>query len=168
MTLNRNDLFLQNIRNQHPRAYTRPLKVSSCKMTSGLLSITPGILLIRLDRLLQFIDIGNLTSAIRMCGKFVEDFDNKAGGVFKDKEVSYISDSLFEIELLLILNATSSAKDKIDTLRNNIIKTLVNYGVFKDRMMDEEYTEDTIGTLAIIPTDVRRFIVDILQIDYCW
>jgi hypothetical protein len=137
-------------------------------MASVLACITPGILLIRIERLSEFIDAENLTSAIRMCGRFVEDFDNKAGGVFKEQEIADISSSLLLIELLLVLNATSAAKDMTRNLRDTLIKTLVNYGVFKDRMMNEKSTEDTIGTLAILPNDVMRIVVDNLQMDYCW
>jgi len=137
-------------------------------MTTELPNITHGILIIRIERLLEYISSGNTQGAIRMCKKYSEDIEKKASCLFEREQANNISDVLFEIELLLMLNLTSPAETKVRTIADLITKPLVNYGMIRKRLMNEASTQDNIGALAVLPIDALRAIVDKLQVDYCW
>lgn len=130
--------------------------------------ITPGILIIRIERLLDFISTGNTQAAIRMCQKYSEDIDKKACNLFGREQAIHISDVLFETELLLMLNASSHALNNVRSIANLVTKPLINYAMIRNRLMNEESTQDNIGSLAVLPNDVLRAVVDNLQSQYCW
>lgn len=138
------------------------------KMAVVLPIITPGILIIRIERLLDLISTGNTQAAIRMCQRYSEDIDKKASSLFERAQAIHISDTLFEIELLLMLNVSLPAEKKVRSIANLVTKSLVNYGMIRNRLMDEESTKDNIGSLAMLPNDVLRAVVDNLQSQYCW
>lgn len=133
-----------------------------------LSSITHGILIIRIERLLDYINEGNLDAAIRMCKVYTEELEAKAGPLFERETAIKIAECLFEVELLLMLKASDIAKAKIYEIRNQVIKPLVNYAIIRNRLMDDIPSEDKIGTLAILPNDILRNVVDTLQAEYCW
>lgn len=133
-----------------------------------LSSITHGILIIRIERLLDYINDGNLEAAVRMCKIYSEELEKKAGPLFERETAINIADTLFEIELLLMLNASDLAKSKIHNIRDQITKPLVNYAMFRNRLMDDTSSKDSIGTLAMLPQDILRNVVDALQVEYCW
>lgn len=137
-------------------------------MASQLPIITPGILIIRIERLLEYISNGNIQAAIRMCQKYIEDIDKKACSLFEREQANHISDVLFEVQLLLMVNSSSIAQAKVRSVADLITKPLVNYGMVKNRLMNEASTKDNIGTLAILPNDVLRVVIDNLQTQYCW
>lgn len=137
-------------------------------MATELPIITPGILIIRIERLLDFINNGNTQGAIRMCKKYSEDIEKKACTLFEREQAVHLSDTLFEIELLLMVNATELATKKIRAIATIVTKPLVNYGMVRKRLMCETSTQENIGTLAQLPNDVLRTVVDSLQAQYCW
>ena len=137
-------------------------------MTTERPNITHGILIIRIERLLEYISIGNTQGAIRMCKKYSEDIEKNASCLFEREQANNISDVLFEVELLLMLNLTSPAETKVRTIADLITKPLVNYGMIRKRLMNEASTQDNIGTLALLPSDILRAVVGNLQVDYCW
>lgn len=143
-------------------------KQVTSKMAVVLPIITPGILIIRIERLLDLISTGNTQAAIRMCQRYSEDIDKKASSLFERAQAIHISDTLFEIELLLMLNVSLPAEKKVRSIANLVTKSLVNYGMIRNRLMDEESTKDNIGSLAMLPNDVLRAVVDNLQSQYCW
>jgi anaerobic ribonucleoside-triphosphate reductase len=138
-------------------------------MAAELSIITPGILIIRMERLLEYISNGNTQAAIRMCKNYSEDIEKKACDLFEREQANHISDVLFETELLLMLNASSIAQQKVRTIADLITKPLINYGMIRKRLMNEKNsTEDSIGSLSGLPIDVLRAVVDNLQTQYCW
>lgn len=140
----------------------------SNKMAVELPIITPGILIIRIEKLLDLISTGKTQAAIRMCQRYSEDIDKKASSLFEREQAIHISDMLFVIELLLMLNASSQAQIKVRSIANLVTKPLVNYGMIRNRLMNEDSKKDNIGSLAMLPNDVLRVVVDNLQSQYCW
>lgn len=132
--------------------------------------ITPAILMIRIERLINNISVDDNQNIIKLCRRYIEDFENKkiSVSITSQNDTRFIAEDFFEIELLVTMGAMTSAINKLEKLHHKIIKILVNYSIFCNRIMNDKSNEDTIGTLSILPTDCLRDIVDKLQIDYVW
>lgn len=132
--------------------------------------ITPAILMIRIERLINNVSVDDNQNIIKLCRRYIEDFGNKklSVSITSQNDTRFIAEDFFEIELLVTLGAMTSAINKLKKLHHKIIKILVNYSIFCNRIMNDKSNEDTIGTLSILPTDCLRDIVDKLQIDYVW
>lgn len=132
--------------------------------------ITPAIMMIRIERLMNHVSINDTETAIKLCKKYIEDLDNRSISIsiIETNDARYIAENLFEIELLITLGVTSCATIMLKIIKNKIIKILVNYNILRNRLMNDSSNVDTIGTLAMLPGDCLRDIVDKLQVDYVW
>lgn len=130
--------------------------------------ITPAIMMIRFDRLIENLSTDKKDSAIKLCRKYIEDFDNKSITILDREDTNKFSDELFEIELLITLGVYGLAEEQLKTLNEKIIKILANYNMFRNRLMNSESNEESIGTLSYLPNDILQDIVDRLQVDYVW
>lgn len=130
--------------------------------------ITPAIVMLRMEKIAENISSNNRDGAIKLCQKYVEDFEKKTTTILTQEEVNHFIDELFEIELLITLGVFIKATNQVQALNKKIVKTLVNYNMFRDRLMHDEPSDETIGSLATLPADVIRDIVDRLQNDYVW
>lgn len=130
--------------------------------------ITPAIVMIRFERLLENITFDKQESAVKLCRKYLDDFDNKSVTVLTREDANRFSDELFEIELLITLGVFQLAKEQLKALNNKIIHILTQYNMFRNRLMNNESKADAIGTLSTLPNDVLHSIVEMLQVDYVW
>lgn len=132
--------------------------------------ITPAILMIRIERLINSVSINDAQTAIKLCRKYIEDLENRSitVSIIKQNDARFIAEDIFEIELLITLGAMTCAAEMLAKINNKIIKILVNYNIFRNRLMTDLSNEDTIGTLTMLPKDCLRDIVDKLQVEYVW
>lgn len=130
--------------------------------------ITPAIVMIRFERLLENISIDKQESAVRLCRKYIDDFDSKSITILTREDANQFSDELFEIELLITLGVYALAKEQLKALNNKIIKILANYQMFRNRLMNDKSNKDSIGVLSHLPNDILKDLVERLQIDYVW
>jgi hypothetical protein len=130
--------------------------------------ITPAIVMIRLDTIVDKISINNHEIAVKLCRKYLDDFEAKTITVLTREDVIYFSDELFEIELLITLGVFNKAREQLQMLKKKVIKILVKYNMLRNRLMSNEASNDTIGSLAELPNDVLYEIVDKLQVEYVW
>jgi hypothetical protein len=129
--------------------------------------ITPAIVMIRLDTIVNKISINQPDTAVKLCQKYLDDFQDKTVTVLTREDVNHFSDELFEIELLITLGVFSNAREQLQMLNKKIIKILTNYGMVCNRIMNNQLLRDN-GSLAFLPDDVLREIVDKLQTEYVW
>ena len=130
--------------------------------------ITPAILMIRLERLVNSVSVNDAQSAIKLCRKYIEDLENISTSIISKNEARVLAEDLFEIELLITLGVMTFASERLKNIYDKIIKILVDYNIFRNRLMNDVLNEDTIGTLAMLPSDCLRDIVDKLQVEYVW
>lgn len=130
--------------------------------------ITPAIVMIRLDTIVDKISINNSETAVKLCRKYLDDFEAKTVTILTHEDIIYFSDELFEIELLITLGVFNSAKEKVQMLKKSVVKILVKYNMVRNRLMSNVSSKDTIGSLATLPNDLLYEIVDKLQVEYVW
>lgn len=133
-----------------------------------VLVITPAIMMIRLERLISYVLLDDVERSIILCRKYVKDLENKSISNTTTSVPRQLAEELFEVELLITLEAMTSASIRLKTLNDKIIKMLVNYHIFRNRLINVVSDESTIGTLYVLPTDCLIEIVDKLQIEYIW
>lgn len=129
--------------------------------------ITPAIVMIRLDTIVNKISINEPDTAVKLCRKYLEDFQDKTVTVLTREDVNHFADELFEIELLITLGVFNNAREQLQMLNKKIVKILTNYGMVCNRIMNNKISRDN-GSLATLPDDVLREIVDKLQTEYVW
>jgi hypothetical protein len=132
------------------------------------LIITPAILMIRIERLINKVSVDDSESAITLCRKYIEDLENKSISIININDARLLAEALFEIELLVTLGLMRCGEELLKTINDKIIKILVDYNIFRNRLMNDVPNEDSIGALAMLPTDCLRDIVDKLQVEYVW
>lgn len=132
--------------------------------------ITPTILMVRLEKLIKTVSDNDAQSAIKLCRKYIDDLENRSISIsiIKPNEAHLIAEDLFEIELLITIGLMNHSTERLKKINNKIIKLLVNYNMIRNRIMNDISNQDTIGTLAMLPIDCLRDIVDKLQVDYVW
>lgn len=132
--------------------------------------ITPAILMIRIERLIHNVLINDAQSAIKLCRRYIEDLENRSISIsiLTSNDARVIAEDIFEIELLISLGVMSCATERLKRINDKIIKTLLPYNIFRNRLMNEVSNNDTIGTLAMLPNDCLRDIIDKLQVEYVW
>lgn len=137
----------------------------------SLPAITPGIMLLRMERLLEATNCGEHESTergIRLCKKYVEELKEKKITIFSHEEVITIAEDLFLTELYLTLGLVELAQSTIKQVRNTIQHMMTSYAIIKKRMMCESKGNDYSGNLFHLPMDVKEIIVDKLHRDYCF
>lgn len=130
--------------------------------------ITPAIMLIRLERIIQNITEDKQEVAIRLCQKYVRDISNKPMSIITRDEAKQIAQELFEIELLITLGIMDSAVEQLNDIRNKVVKTLSQFHMFRNRLMNEDSNIDSVGSLAGLPNNVLHIVADKLQFEYVW
>ena len=132
--------------------------------------ITPTILMMRMERLVHNVSVNDGQAAIKLCRKYIEDLENRSNSIsiLKTSDARVIAEEIFEIELLITLGLMTCAEERLKTINNKIIKILVDYNIFRNRLMNDVSDNNTIGTLAMLPSDCLRDIVDKLQVEYVW
>lgn len=131
-------------------------------------AITPGIMMIRLDRLLQNATVEKKDTAVKLCRKYVADLEMRNITILTDKETTKMAQEMFEIELLLLMDVIETAVQQINNIRQQVIKKLVNFSILRNRLSNDGHTKDTIGDLTSLPQDILLVVVDKLQNDYVW
>jgi hypothetical protein len=126
--------------------------------------ITPSIMLVRLERLIENVKQDKNAVAVRLCQKYIKEINDKSITILDIK----IVDALFEIELLITLGVNSIALQQLNDIRKDVIKILTNYNIFRNRLMNDTSTPDMIGSLAFLPNDILRNVVHIVQQKYVW
>lgn len=130
--------------------------------------ITPAIMMIRIERIIDSISINNNESAIKLCRKYVDDLKQKSVSIITEDEAELIAQQLFEIELLIILGLMRCAEEEVKKIHYKIIKLLTNYNILRNRIMSTVSNKHTIGELATLPNDCLENIVERLQVEYVW
>lgn len=132
--------------------------------------ITPTIMMIRLERLINTVSNNNAQSAINLCRKYIEDLENRSISIsiIEQNDARFIAEDLFEIELLITLGLMSCSEQRLKKINDKVIKILVDYNMFRNRLMQDTSDVDKIGILSTLPNDCLRIIVDKLQLEYVW
>lgn len=132
-----------------------------------VLVITPAIVMIRLEKVLENINVNKPDVAVKLCRKYLDEFEGKSITVFTREDTNHFADELFEIELLITLGVFEMATVQLQLLNKKIVRILTNYNMVRNRLMSNDMSND-IGSLAALPNDILRDIVDKLQADYVW
>jgi hypothetical protein len=132
-----------------------------------VLVITPAIVMIRLEKVLENINVNKPDVAVKLCRKYLAEFEGKSITVFTREDTNHFADELFEIELLITLGVFEMATVQLQLLNKKIVRILTNYNMVRNRLMSNDMSND-IGSLAALPNDILRDIVDKLQADYVW
>lgn len=134
-----------------------------------LAKLSPAIISIRLERLIERIQDGEMESSIRLCKVYSEDMEKTYISIMEREEAIKIADDLFQVELLLMLNVTSNALEMVKNLQEMIRIKLINYEIVRKRMLNTEFqNEEKLGALCQLPMDVLRDIADRVHQEYCW
>lgn len=133
--------------------------------------ITPAIMSIRLERLIENLkrdDIASVMQSSRLCKVFAEDFQNSNISIFENEDIISMSEQFFQMELYILIGVKHLAIPIALMMYKKICKILTRYAVIVNRLLDTEQTSESVGVLYKLPMDINSIIADKLFNEYCY
>lgn len=133
--------------------------------------ITPAIMSIRLERLIENLkrdDIASVMQSSRLCKVFAEDFQNSNISIFENEDIISMSEQFFQMELYILIGVKHLAIPIALMMYKKICKILTRYAVMVNRLLDTEQTSESVGVLYKLPMDINSIIADKLFNEYCY
>ena len=133
-------------------------------MVCQLSMITPVIVCIRIERLLDALQKKDKERVVYLCERFLQDFDDKSTAGFDRVEMNMFKDELQAIMLLAMLDVFSV--NKCLFLQKYTKRHVVIGKGIVSLLQKNNMGEDSLGTLAKLPYDLRYHLSIIVKQDY--
>jgi hypothetical protein len=133
-------------------------------MVCQLSMITPVIVCIRIERLLDALQKKDKERIVYLCERFLQEFDDKSTAGFDRVEVDTFKDELQAIMLLAMLDVFSVSKCSF--LHKYTKRHLVIGKGIVSLLQKNNMGEDSLGTFAKLPYDLRYHLSIIVKQDY--
>lgn len=133
--------------------------------------ITPAIMSIRLERLIENLkrdDLASVLQSSRLCKVYAEDFQNSNISIFENEDIISMSEQFLHMELYILIGVKHLAIPIALMMYKKICKTLTPYAVMVNRLLDTEQTSESVGVLYRLPMDIYSIIADKLFNEYCY
>jgi hypothetical protein len=129
-----------------------------------MLMITPIIMLIRIERLLDALRDNDKERIISLCEKFVLQFNNADIGTFGVDEVEMLKDGFEEIMMLAMLDVFAIKKGL--SMRKYVKNYVIVGNGIVSLLQNSCLEEDSLGNLNKLPFDIRYHLSTIMKMEY--